>query len=85
MRRPAGHRVGHRQAGDVDLDHLRRSYLRHALDALPAGTPLGANDYAFLAEETRSDRAFARMGAGADPAARPSREQSGGGCTAGVV
>ena len=43
---------------DVDLDHLRRSYLRHALDTLPAGTSLGASDYAFLAEETRSDRAF---------------------------
>jgi hypothetical protein len=38
---------------DVDLDRLRRSYLRHALAALPGGGRLAAADLAFLAEETR--------------------------------
>jgi cysteine synthase len=41
------------RAVDVDLDALRRSYLRHALESLPDGTRLGAEDVAFLAAETR--------------------------------
>jgi len=41
---------------DQDLGQLRRSYLRHALEHLPAGMEPGEADLAFLAEETRSDR-----------------------------
>jgi hypothetical protein len=43
---------------DVDLDHLRRSYLRHAIEAIPKGTALTQNDIAFLAVETRSAPAY---------------------------
>ena len=43
---------------DVDLDRLRRSYLRNALAALPAGTELTAADLVFLAEETRASQAY---------------------------
>lgn len=42
----------------VDLDRVRRSYLRHALESLPEHAPLEAADYAFLVEETRSSRAY---------------------------
>jgi cysteine synthase len=42
----------------VDLDRVRRSYLRHALESLPEGAALEAADYAFLVEETRSSRAY---------------------------
>jgi len=42
----------------VDLDRVRRSYLRHALESLPVGAVLEAADYAFLVEETRSSRAY---------------------------
>jgi len=45
-------------AVDVDLDRLRRSYLRNALAALPAGTELTAADLVFLAEETRTSQAY---------------------------
>ncbi len=38
---------------DVDLDGVRRSYLRHARETLPEGTSPGAEDIAFLAAETR--------------------------------
>ena len=41
---------------EVDLDRVRRSYLRHALETLPPGTALGEVDIDFLAAETRSDR-----------------------------
>jgi cysteine synthase len=40
---------------EVDLAQLRRSYLRHALGALPAGASLGEVDIDFLAAETRDD------------------------------
>ncbi len=40
---------------DVDLDHLRRSYLRHALAAVPEGAVLEEPDVSFLAAETRLD------------------------------
>jgi threonine synthase len=39
---------------DVDLDDVRRSYLRNALEAAPAGAALGEVDVAFLAAETRT-------------------------------
>lgn len=45
---------------EVDLEHVRSSYLRHALDSLPAGTQIGATDVAFLAEETRWSEARVR-------------------------
>jgi cysteine synthase len=38
---------------DVDLEHVRRSYLEHALASLPAAQAIGQVDVAFLAEETR--------------------------------
>jgi len=40
---------------EVDLDHLRHSYLRHALQSLPARTALEPVDLEFLRAETRSD------------------------------
>jgi cysteine synthase len=45
---------------DVDLDHLRRSYLRHAIEAIPKGTALTENDIEFLAVETRSAPAYVK-------------------------
>ncbi len=39
---------------DVDLDHVRRSYVRHALKSLPKGKRLSDTDVEFLAAETRS-------------------------------
>ena len=38
---------------DLDLDHLRRSYLRHALSSLPNAATLSPIDFEFLAVETR--------------------------------
>jgi hypothetical protein len=38
---------------EVDLDALRRSYLRHALASVPEGKTLAAVDLRFLASETR--------------------------------
>lgn len=43
---------------DVDLDHVRRSYLDNALDSLPEGATLEAVDIAFLAAETRTTPAY---------------------------
>jgi len=43
---------------DVDLEHVRRSYLGHALDALPEGEPLSDVDREFLAAETRTDQSY---------------------------
>jgi cysteine synthase len=40
---------------EVDLDHVRRSYLRNAMQSVPPGTLLSETDIAFLAEETRAD------------------------------
>ena len=42
----------------MDLDHLRRSYLRHALEPLQEGTELTAEDIEFLAAETRTTQAY---------------------------
>jgi cysteine synthase len=38
---------------DIDLEHVRRSYLQHALELLPRGESLSDIDLAFLADETR--------------------------------
>ncbi len=43
---------------DVDLNHVRRSYLRRALGSLPAGAEPGEADLAFLAAETRTSREY---------------------------
>jgi cysteine synthase len=43
---------------DVDLNHVRRSYLRHALESLPRDTHPDEEDVQFLAEETRSSPSF---------------------------
>jgi hypothetical protein len=42
------------RAVDVDLDGVRRSYVRNALEAAPAGARLEEADVAFLAAETRT-------------------------------
>ena len=43
---------------DVDLDHVRRSYVRHALESIADGQSLSEIDLEFLAVETRSSRAY---------------------------
>lgn len=43
---------------DVDLDGVRRSYLRHAIDSLSADDRLSDFDFDFLAAETRSSRRY---------------------------
>lgn len=45
---------------EIDLDRLRRSYLRNALKTLSPGTELDERDVEFLAEETRSDISFVK-------------------------
>jgi cysteine synthase len=45
---------------EMDLDRIRRSYLRNALDSLAAGTRVTETDIAFLAAETRTDQAYVR-------------------------
>ena len=45
---------------DVDLDHVRRSYLRNALTSVPQGRSLEAIDLDFLAAETRSSASYVR-------------------------
>jgi cysteine synthase len=47
---------------DVDLDHVRRSYLRNAIASLAEGDQLTEADFAFLADETRSDQSYVREG-----------------------
>jgi hypothetical protein len=42
------------RVAEVDLDHVRRSYVRNALNTLPAGAELADADIAFLAAETRT-------------------------------
>ncbi len=42
------------RAREVDLDDVRRSYLRNALAALPEGAGPEPEDIAFLAAETRT-------------------------------
>jgi cysteine synthase len=43
---------------DVNLDHVRRSYLRNALDSVPEGAVLQDADWEFLAAETRTDLSY---------------------------
>jgi cysteine synthase len=43
---------------DVDLPRLRRLYLQHAVEALPAGAEPSDVDLEFLAADTRSTRAY---------------------------
>ncbi len=43
---------------DVDLDGVRRSYLRHAIDLLSADDRLSDVDWNFLADETRTSRRY---------------------------
>lgn len=43
---------------DVDLDQVRRSYIRHALESLPEGTPIDDVDMAFLSAETRTSQTY---------------------------
>ena len=43
---------------DVDLDHVRRSYVRHALESIADGQSLSEIDRDFLAVETRSSCAY---------------------------
>jgi threonine synthase len=45
---------------DVDLDHIRRSYLRNTAESLPAGAVLDDGDFEFLAAETRCRVEFVR-------------------------
>lgn len=45
---------------DVDLDHIRSSYIRHALDSLPDGMRLDDTDYTFLADETRTNPSYVK-------------------------
>ena len=43
---------------DVDLDHVRQSYLRNALGTLPPDARLGEVDLEYLAAETRTSRTY---------------------------
>jgi cysteine synthase len=43
---------------DVDLDHVRCSYLQHALESLPEDMILSNIDLDFLAKETRTSRSY---------------------------
>lgn len=45
---------------DLDLDHIRASYIRHALATLPDGVHLHDIDYTFLAEETRTSPIYVK-------------------------
>lgn len=45
-------------AVDVDLNHVRRSYVRHAMESIAEGQSLSEIDLDFLAAETRSSRAY---------------------------
>ena len=43
---------------DIDLDHLRRSYVRRAIESLPQGITVSDIDMEFLAAETRTSREY---------------------------
>ena len=43
---------------EVDLDHIRRSYLRHTIESLPEGQSLEHIDLEFLAAETRTSQTW---------------------------
>lgn len=46
------------KTAEIDLDRLRRSYLRNALKTLKRGQELTAADWQFLAEETRTNTRY---------------------------
>jgi len=43
---------------EVDLNRIRRSYIRHAVESLPEGAEIKEVDLAFLAAETQSNQAY---------------------------
>jgi len=43
---------------EVDLNRIRRSYIRHAVESLPEGSGINEIDMAFLAAETRTNQAY---------------------------
>ncbi len=43
---------------EVDLDRIKRSYLRNVIGSLPAGTDLDDREIEFLAAETKSDEEY---------------------------
>jgi cysteine synthase len=45
---------------EIDLNRIRRSYLRNALDSIPEGENVTETDIAFLSAETKSDETFVR-------------------------
>jgi cysteine synthase len=45
---------------ELDLDHLRRSYLRHAVTTMTEGESLTEEDVEFLAAETRAPKAYVK-------------------------
>ena len=45
---------------EMNLDRIRRSYLRNALDSLPEGENVTETDIAFLVAETKSDETYVR-------------------------
>jgi hypothetical protein len=45
---------------EMNLDRIRRSYLRNALDSLPEGENVTETDIAFLVAESKSDDTYVR-------------------------
>jgi cysteine synthase len=45
---------------EIDLDHLRHSYLRNAVAFIPTGAPVTEPDLEFLAIETRTTKAYVK-------------------------
>jgi 2-amino-4-ketopentanoate thiolase beta subunit len=45
---------------ELDLDHLRRSYLRHAVASVAEGETLTEQDFEFLAVETRKTKSYVK-------------------------
>ncbi len=43
---------------DINLNHVRRTYLRNAIETLPKGAQLGDVDIEFLSEETRTNSSY---------------------------
>ena len=48
------------EAADVDLDRIRRSYLRNALNSLTEGQKVTEKDLEFLAADTKSTQNYVR-------------------------
>jgi hypothetical protein len=45
---------------DIDLDRLRRSYLKNAKEGLGPGKEITGTDIAFLAADTKTTEAYVR-------------------------